>query len=278
MDVWIGTCGYSFPDWVGEFYPAGTRPERMLGHYCQSFPLVELNFTFYRPPSREVLERLADKTPAGFQFLVKLPRTVSHERSPRDLPGFRHAVEGLARRHQLAGLLCQLPQSAHNTAEVRGWLRTLAGELGDLRLAVEFRHRSWARGGLPDWMARHGLDLVAVDAPDLPGLFPRGWVQSSPRAYVRLHSRNSGNWYLSDKERYDYHYGDDQLGEWVEGAQTHGAIGGTERALFLFNNCHRGQAAANARRMRTLFEQQAPDVNVVAPFVAPEPVQRTLFE
>src|SRR5207248_1892373 len=126
------------------------RPERMLAHYCQVFPLVELNFTFYRPPSREILLRLADKTPAGFQFLVKLPRTVSHERSPRDLPGFRHAVEGLAQRHQLAGLLCQLPQSAHNTAEVRGWLKTLAGELSDLRLAVEVRHRSWARAGLPD--------------------------------------------------------------------------------------------------------------------------------
>lgn len=278
MDVWIGTSGYSYPDWVGGFYPAGLRPERMLGYYCQHFPLVELNFTFYRPPTPGMLLKVADKTPPGFQLLVKLPQTISHEQSARDLPGFRQAVEALEKRHQLAGLLCQLPQATHNTRPARAWLQTLAGALGDLRLAVEFRHRSWAQSGLPDWLGERNLDLVAVDAPDLPGLFPSGWVQSGPRVYVRLHSRNADNWYKSDKERYDYHYSDDQLGEWVEAAETRGEVGGTERAMFLFNNCHRSQAAVNARRLRTLFEEQAPDLNVVAPFASPNPVQETLFE
>src|SRR5947207_1226571 len=79
MQVWIGTSGYSYSDWVGPFYPPGTRPNRMLRQYCQHFPLVELNFTFYRPPTPEILARLADQTPAGFQFLVKAPRSISHE-------------------------------------------------------------------------------------------------------------------------------------------------------------------------------------------------------
>ena len=52
---------------------------------------------------------------------------------------------------------------------------------------------------------------MAVDAPDVPQLYPSGLVQSTRRVYVRLHSRNAGNWYLSDKERYVYHYGNDQL-------------------------------------------------------------------
>jgi uncharacterized protein YecE (DUF72 family) len=278
MDIWVGTSGYSYPDWVGGFYPAGLRPERVLGHYCHHFPLVELNFTFYRPPTRAMLLKLAEKTPPGFQFLVKVPQSVSHERSPRDLPGFRQAVEGLDRRHQLAGLLCQLPQATHNTRPARLWLQALAGELADLRLAVEFRHRSWARPGLPDWMGERGLDLVAVDAPDLPGLFPSGWVQSGPRAYVRLHSRNADNWYRSDKQRYDYHYSDAELGEWVEAARSRAEAGGTERALFLFNNCHRSQAAVNARRLQALLEERAPGPHVVEPFAGPTPVQKTLFD
>lgn len=78
MKVWIGTSGYSYPDWVGSFYPPGTRPNRMLAHYAQHFPLVELNFTFYRPPTPEMLAKLADRAPAGFQFLVKLPQSISH--------------------------------------------------------------------------------------------------------------------------------------------------------------------------------------------------------
>ena len=86
-----------------------------------------------------------------------------------------------------------------------------------------------------------------MDVPDLPGLYPRGWVQAGPVAYVRLHSRNKANWYLGDKERYDYDYDDAALGEWIDAASTAAAAGTAERVLFLFNNCYHGQAAVNAR-------------------------------
>ncbi len=146
MDVWIGTSGYSYRDWVGSFYPPGTRSGKMLAYYSRCFPLVELNFTFYRPPTADMLARLADHVPDGFSFLVKLPRSLSHEQKTDDLPGFRQAVIELQRRNQLKGLLCQLPQSTRFGQKALAWLETLSGELADFRLAVEFRHRSWARG------------------------------------------------------------------------------------------------------------------------------------
>src|SRR5262245_33046174 len=143
MDIWIGTSGYSYSDWVGDFYPPGTLPQGMLAHYCQHFPLVELNFTFYRPPTAAMLRRIADQTPLGFQFLVKMPRSLSHEQRLDDLVGFRTAVEELRDRDRLLGLLYQLPQATHDGKRNRQWLGFLAHELGDLGLAVEFRHRSW---------------------------------------------------------------------------------------------------------------------------------------
>jgi uncharacterized protein YecE (DUF72 family) len=278
MYVWIGTSGYSYTDWVGDFYPEGTRPERMLGHYCRYFPLVELNFTFYRPPTRANLLRLAAKATPGFQFLVKVPQVISHNESPLELPGFRHAVEGLAQRKQLAGLLCQFPQATHCTRRACDWITTLAKELGHLHLAVEFRHRSWNRPGLPAWLAEKSLDLVSVDVPDLPGLFPRGWVQSTSTAYIRLHSRNADLWYQDGGVRYDYNYTDDELGEWIDDLRRRNEEGGTERALILFNNCQRGQAVVNARRVQSLLNSQAPGIEQVAPFAAPPPMQRTLFD
>src|SRR6266404_1110676 len=108
--IWIGTSGYSYPDWVGGFYPPGTRPGKFLAHYCRHFPLVELNFTFYRLPTVAMLTRLVEQTPDGFQFIVKLPRTLSHEESTSDIAGFRQAVDELHGRGRLLGLLCQLPQ------------------------------------------------------------------------------------------------------------------------------------------------------------------------
>jgi uncharacterized protein YecE (DUF72 family) len=277
MHVWIGTSGYSYPDWVGDggLYPAGTRPGKMLTYYSRVFPLVELNFTFYRPPTADMLARLAAQTPPGFQFLVKIPRTLSHEQSPRDLPGFRLAVAELEKRGRLLGLLCQFPQATHHSRPALRWVETLSRELAGLRLGVEFRHRSWARPDLPGWLAERGLDLVAVDVPDIPALFPRGWVQSTPRAYVRLHSRNAGNWYDGGAERYDYGYSDEELSSWVDAALR---AEGTEEALFLFNNCHGGRAAADARRVRTLLAERAPQLRVAEPFAAPPPAQRSLFD
>ena len=110
MQIWIGTSGYSYADWVGPFYPPGLRSNRMLAYYCGHFPLVELNFTFYRPPTAAMLARIADQTPAGFQFVVKLPRSLSHEESTHDLAGFRQAVQELERRQQLACLLRRAQQ------------------------------------------------------------------------------------------------------------------------------------------------------------------------
>lgn len=276
MDVWIGTAGYSYQDWVGDFYPPDLRPEAMLRFYCRHFPLVELNYTFYRAPTRSALLKLANKTPPGFQFLVKLPQTISHDQKPLDLPGFRFAAEGLLERGQLAGVLAQFPQSMHCTRPACDWVSTLGKELNHLRLAVEFRHRSWARQGLPAWLAEQNLDLVAVDAPRIGALFPSGWTQSSSTAYVRLHSRNADNWYRSGEERYDYDYTDAELGEWIEETVRH-AGQGTERAMFLFNNCARSQAAVNARRMQRLFGDLAPDVNLVPPMTSAMPTQGTLF-
>src|SRR5258708_40218482 len=114
MHIWVGTSGYSYPDWVGPFYPAGTRSGRMLAHYCRHFPVVELNFTFYRPPTALMLVRIALQTPDGFQFLVKLPRLLSHERQLAALAPFPAAIMSLHEHGRLLGLLCHLPQSAQH--------------------------------------------------------------------------------------------------------------------------------------------------------------------
>jgi len=276
MQIWIGTSGYSYADWIGPFYPPGTRPERMLASYARRFPLVELNFTFYRLPTRSQLVRLAEQTPAAFQFLVKLPQTISHDGSAQDLPAFRQSVDELRTRGRLLGLLGQFPQAFHQQPENRSRLDRLMSELGGYRLAVEFRHSSWFRPEVADWLAERNVDLVAVDAPDLPGLYPRGLVQSTPRIYVRFHSRNAGNWYQSDKQRYDYDYSDAELSEWITALA--GVAGRAERALLLFNNCHRAQAVKNAQRMRELVARLAPQLEVVEPAAAPAVEQRSLFD
>ena len=275
MRVWVGTSGYSYPDWVGPFYPAGVRSPKMLAPYCRVFPLVELNFTYYRLPTPEMLAKLADQAPRGFQFLVKVPRTISHREQAADIAPFRRAVLEMKNRGRLQGILCQLPQSAHQTKKRWLWLESLFDELAGLQLAVEFRHRSWAEPGVTARLSESQVDLVAVDVPDLPDLYPRGLVYSTPRVYIRLHSRNAENWYRSDKDRYDYDFSDAQMNEWIGGLDN--SKDKVQQAFVLFNNCHHAQAAANARRFQELLRTLPVPIDVVEAPQSPSQ-QKTLFD
>jgi uncharacterized protein YecE (DUF72 family) len=276
MNVWIGTAGYSYAHWVGPFYPPRTPTRRMLAHYSRHFPLVELNFTFYRCPTPEIMSRLADQTPAGFQFTVKLPRSLSHEQSLRELGAFRTAVEELHLQGRLAGLVAQFPQSVHNLGTHRRWLERLGRELAGLRLAVEFRHASWADGAVPEWLEAQGITLIAVDVPDLPALYPRGMVRAGRRVYVRFHSRNATAWYGEDHERHDYEYSEAEVGEWAAALRRESQA--TDEAILVFCNCVGTKGLVSARRAAAALAEAAPELAVVAPFEVPLPRQRSLFD
>jgi uncharacterized protein YecE (DUF72 family) len=247
----------------------------MLSFYSSVFPLVELNFTYYRLPTPEMLARLAEQTPVGFQFLVKIPKTISHEESPDDIAAFRAAVMEMRTRDRLLGILCQLPQAAHQTKKRWHWLESLFDAFAGLGVAVEFRHRSWADPVVAERLGKAQVDLVSVDVPNLPDLYPRGLVLSTDRAYVRLHSRIAENWYRSDKDRYDYSFSQAELTEWITSL---GLVESKVRQAFvLFNNCHHSQAAANAKQFQDLLRTLPRGVELAEP-PASLPRQRTLFD
>jgi uncharacterized protein YecE (DUF72 family) len=272
---WVGTSGYSYPDWVGPFYPPGTRGTKMLDFYSSVFPLVELNFSYYRLPTPEMLARLAEQTPAGFQFLVKLTKTISHQENPADIPAFRAAALEMRQRDRLLGILCQMPQSAHQSKKRWRWLESLFDQFSGLGLAVEFRHCSWSEPVVAERLGKAQVDLVSVDVPNLPDLYPRGLVQSTERAYIRLHSRKAENWYGSDQERYDYNYSREEMTEWISSLTL--AESKVRQAYVLFNNCHHSQAAANAKQFRDLLRTIPKGAELVEPPVS-LPRQRTLFD
>ncbi len=264
LDLWVGTSGYVYPEWVGGLYPPGTSSRAMLARYAEHFPLVELNFTFYRPPAARDLEGMVRRTPDGFQFIVKLHQSFSHDQDLSGAASFRAAVEPMRRAGRLLALLCQYPQRFHDGRPNRERLRALAGEFAGYPLAVEFRHRSWDRPEVPAWLQGLGLHLVSVDVPDLPSLYPSGLVQSGRWIYVRLHSRRASSWHESGEERYNYLYRDEELRGWVDALAARADR--ADRALVLFNNCRFGHAAQNALRVGDLVREASASLRLVPPF------------
>jgi uncharacterized protein YecE (DUF72 family) len=264
MIVRIGTSGYAYPEWVGGFYPRSTTQHDMLPYYASRFACVEINSSFYRAPTREQVAKMSRRSPAAFGFVLKVPKTASHERSTADLAQFKDAADVLAANGKLLGLILQEPEAFHNTAANREWVVRVCDALRPHRVAVEFRHRSWNAPNLSDWMAHIRADLVSVGVPNVPDLFPNGLRVANRRVYARLHSQNADNWYGGGKLRYDYDYKPEELGAWANGLKELAATDRADEALIFFNNCVGAQAAENAEKMVAQL-LGAPNVRVAEP-------------
>jgi uncharacterized protein YecE (DUF72 family) len=253
--LYVGTCGYSFPEWTeAGFYPPGTPGKEMLSFYSRQFNAIEINYTWYQMPKAEAMERMLPRVSEGFVFSVKLTRTMTHEIDPQNwrsqVVKFRHGIAPLVQTRRLKAVLVQFGPSFDRTREKRLYLAHLLDELAALPVAVEFRHRSWADDKVFAGLERRRVALVVVDVPYLPHLFPTHAIVTNPDLfYVRLHGRNAIGWRSGNMQKqFDYDYTFEELQEWSWKLLPQMAERAHTGAIF-FNNHVRGQAPRNARMM-----------------------------
>jgi uncharacterized protein YecE (DUF72 family) len=276
--ILIGTSGYSFPDWVGPFYPMGIDRSRMLDYYARQFTAVEVNTTYYRIPPPSTMHSMERRTPPGFEFVVKANQEMTHAQSldPELYRSFHRALGPLRLAAKLSGVIAQFPYAFRRSESGEEFLREMHRRMEDVPLFVEFRHDSWVRNGAFEFLEAEGLGYVSVDEPDLPGLVPPIARATIPLSYVRFHGRNKANWWGSGEkaggagrigggaggarasagDRYDYLYSEAELKEWAE--KIRDLSRKTQKTFVFFNNCHVGQAAAGAKLMRRLLELPEP--------------------
>src|SRR5215213_5694804 len=80
----IGTQGWNYDAWVGPFYPRTTRAGEFLSLYARIFDSVEVDATFYAPPTEAATRLWRERTHTGFTLALKLPRQITHEARLRD--------------------------------------------------------------------------------------------------------------------------------------------------------------------------------------------------
>src|ERR1700686_235938 len=76
--VHVGTCGFSYKDWIGPFYPHGMKSPGMLEFYAEHFDAVEIDSTYYAVPKPQLFTNMAARTPPDFRFTVKAPGSITH--------------------------------------------------------------------------------------------------------------------------------------------------------------------------------------------------------
>jgi len=254
MEIKIGTSGYSFDDWVGNFYPSDIKKGKMLDFYIQHFPVVEINSTYYRIPHRAVMANIEKKTPEGFEFIVKVPQDITHGRKDVEaiIQPFRDCLKPLETTGKLKGLLAQFPYSFKFSQEGLDYIENCNSLLSPNPLFVEFRHNSWVNRDMYKYFRLNQIGYAAVDEPQLPGLLKPDIFNTTNTVYLRFHGRNAEKWWDGGSLRYDYNYSHKELLEWKQKIVK---MENKARKMYIFfNNCHLGQAVKNAHDMMNLLD------------------------
>jgi uncharacterized protein YecE (DUF72 family) len=145
MRLHVGCAMWTHAPWQGRFLPHPLPQGERLRAYATWCNAVEGNTTFYATPARSTVESWARQTDPGFRFVVKLPKSITHERrlgggEDEEVRAFLDAIEPLERR--VHAVWVQLPASFGPAAldDLAGFLRRLPRTH---RYAVEVRHRAF---------------------------------------------------------------------------------------------------------------------------------------
>lgn len=251
----IGTSGYSYKDWVGPFYPPGTKPADYLAYYARHLNTCEINYTYYRPPDPRTLARMVEKSAGRVHFVVKANQEMTHSRQAADADyrSFKSALAPLIDSDTFGCILAQFPYSFKPQDDSRDYLVRLKERFSPLPVVVEFRHQPWVTEETFELLKRNDLGFCCVDEPRLKGLMPPIAEATSGIGYVRFHGRNAEKWWNheSPEQRYDYRYDKQELAEWAPKIRE---LEQKTKTTYIFTNNHfQAKAIDNARMLMELL-------------------------
>ena len=238
--IWVGTSGYNYRDWRGDFYPKDTPVKDWLSYYSTKFKTVEINATFYGSFKEATYAKWADQVPPDFIFTIKGPRFITHiqriKNPESSIKRFFAAAKGLG--DKLGVVLWQFAPNFHNNGEN-------FARLGDFLIKLpketpqvfEFRHESWFDGKIYDLLDRAQAGIVISQN----SYFPSEEVVVGGICYIRFHGPTS---------LYSSPYSTKQLKDWAIKIRKWAK---NNEVYCYFNNDAGGYAFRNATELSTIL-------------------------
>jgi uncharacterized protein YecE (DUF72 family) len=300
--ILIGTSSWTDPTLIksGGFYPPGMKSaEERLRFYSSKFPLVEVDSTYYFPPSERNAELWIERTPADFTFNIKayslltnhptkpgslyadlraeLPpelldkRTLYRENLPSPAVDevwqrFRDALMPLHSAGKLGAVLFQFPQWFVIGKKSRAYIEECAERLSDFRIAIEFRNATWLsdanREETLSFLEERNLPFVGVDMPQgfSSSMPPIAAATADDIGMVRFHGRNQKAWTAKSETASDRFRYDYEPAELREWVPKIEDLAKEVRQTHvLMNNCYRDFAIRSARELGSMLELGLPD-------------------
>jgi len=240
--ILIGTSGYSYKDWLGNFYPQFCPPADFLRFYSTTFGTVEIDSTYYRIPSKEMVKKWHKTTPDDFVFTAKFPSKVTHEGDIDSRLSYAGAFIEVMKRldGKLGPLLLQFPYSFKPDEHFEILEKLVEAMPDDMKIAVEVRNKKWLEKDFFELLRSRNLTLAMVDHPWMPKVTEH----TGKFAYIRL---------LGDRKKIDSDFSyirfdrEDDLDWWSHVVEEYSREHGEVYAYL--NNHYSGHSPSSARRL-----------------------------
>jgi uncharacterized protein YecE (DUF72 family) len=293
-EILVGTASWTDKTLIesGWYPPEAKTPTKRLQFYASQFPLVEVDSTYYFPPSEANSERWVERTPDDFTFNIKAfslltghptktdalykdldVKTDKRNVYPKDLDKktidvvwdrFLSALEPLDEAGKLGILLFQFPPWFTIARKNKDYVLECAKRAAPYRIAVELRNDTWMRDENEketlEFLEGHGLPYVCVDMPQgFRSSMPPVVAATSDLALLRFHGHNDKEWQSkSVSKRFRYHYSNEELEQWVPRVAK--LNDEADRTHILMNNCYRDYATTNAADLSGLLRASGLEV------------------
>lgn len=196
--IHIGTSGWNYLHWRVLFYPEHLKKKEWFDYYTSYFNTVEINYTFYKWPSEETLDKWYDACPSGFLMTLKAPRMITHLKKLKNVEQYVKDFYKLSSRlkDKMGCHLFQLPGNMkcndNNFSKLKTFVQLLDSNRDN---AIEFRDPSWWCQEVYDLLKAHGVAFVTVAGLDMPD----DLVQTASFLYVRFHGHSDNSGYASSE-------------------------------------------------------------------------------
>jgi uncharacterized protein YecE (DUF72 family) len=263
-EIRIGTSAFTAAGWPGTFYPDGLPEREYLTYYAAKFDTVEVDSTFYRIPSLQMVKGWDAKTPPGFLFAVKVPQIITHEKVLVDCDAeFKQFVDVMETLGQKLGpLLLQFGYFNKKVfVGVNDFLARLRPFLKKLpknhKFAVEIRNMNWLVPQFVEALRERGVALALIDQSWMPR--PAQWFEkfdpiTADFTYVRWLGDRKG---IEEQTKvWDRIIVDRRadLAEWVEVLKT---VHKRKIQILAFaNNHYAGYGPGTIKQFRELWRRQ----------------------
>jgi len=262
--TYFGIAGWTYPDWGGVVYPEKKVDE--LAYVSSFVDAIELNNTFYRPPSERNsaswLRRTGDKK--DFFFTAKLNKDFTHEGKfdPDMVKQFHTGFAPLVKAKKIHHLLAQFKWDFVDSSTNRKLLQRIVEAFGNtFHIVAEVRHNSWQQPETLDWLRGLGLTVCNLDYPLSSTAFSMPVCDIGQHGYFRLHGRNAKSWFTKGAGRdevYNYYYKPPELQQIKQRVDK---LSESLKTLTVIGNNHyRGAELANALELKALVTGNKVDI------------------